>query len=194
MKVKIIGDNKDSGQEFKVRRMNYDEVIVNYNSGTGLNTYKYNEVELISEGEIDDFLINNKEFLKIKLNRGISIFFYKALKDSLEQDVNEELIEFNILRDRYKINKRGIWDKEIIGVINKKIPVQIFSSGQNFKREGYSITINRLDINNFLESSIEEINKIKTEIKQKEYILSMYGKAINDIKENKENQGLQLLK
>lgn len=193
MKVKIIGDNKDSGQEFKVRRMNYDEVIVNYNSGTGLNTYKYNEVELISEGEIDDFLINNKEFLKIKLNRGISIFFYKALKDSLEQDVNEELIEFNILRDRYKINKRGIWDKEIIGVINKKIPVQIFSSGQNFKREGYSITINRLDINNFLESSIEEINKIKTEIKQKEYILSMYGKAINDIKENKENQGLQLL-
>ena len=193
MKVKVIGECDDKGKEFKVRRMNYDEVIVNYPTGTGLNSYKYDNVELISEGEIDDFLIYNKEFLKIKLNRGISIFFYKALKESLEEEVNEELEDFNLLRDRYKVNKRGIWDKEIIGVINNKIPVQVIASGQNFKREGYSILINRIPTNDFLESATEEICKIREEIKRKELLLAMYGRAINNIKEIEENSQFSLL-
>lgn len=183
MKAKIIGDCEDKGKEFKVRRMNYDEIIVNYPTGTGLNNYNYDDIELISEGEIDDFLISNKEFLKIKLNRGMSVFFYKALKDSFEEEVNEELKEFNLLRDRYKVNKRGIWDKEIIGVINSKIPVQVIASGQNFKKEGYSIIVNRIVENDFLESAKEEIYKIKEEIKRKDLLLSMYNKAINDVKE-----------
>ena len=185
MKVKVINECDDKGKEFKVRRMNYDEIIVNYPIGTGLNSYKYDNVDLISEGEIDDFLINNREFLKIKLNRGISIFFYKALKDSFEEELNEELNDFNLLRDRYKVNKRGIWDKEIIAVINNKIPVQVVASGQNFKREGYSIIVNRIEINNFLESDKEDINKIKEEINRKDLLLSMYNKAINNIKQIK---------
>lgn len=55
MKAKVIEENEDKGREFKVRRMNYNEVIINYPTGTGLKTYKYNEVKLISEGEVDDF-------------------------------------------------------------------------------------------------------------------------------------------
>ena len=77
MKVKIIGEIEDKGKEFKVRRMTYKDVIVNYPTGTGLNNYSYEDIELISEGEIDDFIISNREFLKIKLNRGISVFFTK---------------------------------------------------------------------------------------------------------------------
>lgn len=193
MKVKIIGDVEDSGREFKVRRMNIDEVIVNYPTGTGLKTYKYKDVELISEGEVDDFLISNMTFLNIKLNRGISIFFYKALKDSLEEEVKEELIDLNLLRDKYNINKKGVWEKELICVINKKLPVEVIASGQKFKREGYSITITPLEIDGFLEASVEEINKVRKEIKRKEILLSRYGIAIKNLKKIEEDKDKYVL-
>lgn len=193
MKVKITANNEDKDREFKVRRMNIDEIIVNYPTGTGLKNYKYDEVELISEGEIDDFLINNINFLIIKLNRGISIFFYKALKCSLENEIDEDLKDLNILRDRYKVNKRGIWEKELICVINNKLPVKVIASGQNFKREGYSILITPLEIQGFMESVKKDINRIRKEIKQKEILLSRYGKAINNIKKNEENEAIYLL-
>ena len=193
MKVKVIADIEDKDKEFKVRRMNIDEIIVNYPTGTGLKSYKYNEVELISEGEVDDFLIENIKFLIIKLNRGISVFFYKALKDSLENELDEKLVDFNLLRDRYKVNKRGIWEKEIICVINNSLPVKVIATGQNFKRDGYSILVTPLEIQGFLESSKEEINKIRKEIKQKEIILSRYGKAINNIKKTEESKAIYLL-
>lgn len=192
MKVKVIGDIDDKGREFKVRRMNVNEVIVNYPTGTGLNSYEYKDIELISEGEIDDFLINNINFLNIKLNRGISIFFYKALKDSLEEELDEELTDLNLLRDKYKVNKRGIWEKELICVINEYLPVKVLASGQNFKRDNYSILITPLEVNGFMEASREEINKIREEIKRKEILLSRYGKAINNIKKDKENEAIYL--
>lgn len=194
MKVKIIGEHKDCGREFKVRRMNLDEVIVNYPEGTGLYNYSYENVQLISEGEIDDFLIENKGMLKIKLNRGISIFFYKALKESLEEEVDEVLLNLNLLRDKHSVNKRGIWEKELVCVVNDRIPVEVRATGQNFKREGYSITVVPIDIDVFLDSCKEEINKIRLEITRKEVILARYGRAINKIKNNSENQSVLLLK
>ena len=60
MKAKVIANNEDLGREFKVRKMNYNEIVVNYPTDTGLKNYKYDEVELISEGEVDDFLKENK--------------------------------------------------------------------------------------------------------------------------------------
>ena len=87
MKAKVNINNKDLNKEFKVKRLNIDEVIVKYPYDCGLKSYKYNEVELISEGEIDDFLINNKSFLQVKLNRGISVFFYRVLKESIEKEI-----------------------------------------------------------------------------------------------------------
>lgn len=187
MKVRVILGNEDNGKEFKVRRMNYNEVIVNYPTGTGLYTYKYDEVELISEGEVDDFLISNMEFLRIKLNRGISIFFYKALKDSFEEELDENLKDFNLLRDKYKVNKRGIWEKEIICVLNEKLPVKVVASGKNFRKEGYSITVNTIYKGDFLVSAEEEINKINEEINRKKITLSSYEKAIKKLKEIEEN-------
>lgn len=184
MKVKIVGEHADNGREFKVRRMNIDEVIVNYPEGTGLNSYSYDNVELISEGEIDDFLIENRGMLKIKLNRGISIFFYKALKESLEKEIDEELVHLNLLRDKYSVNKRGIWEKELICVVNDKIPVEVRASGKNFKREGYSVNVTPLPIEGFLKACKEEIDKIKIEISRKEVLLERYGRAISVIKNN----------
>jgi len=193
MKVKVIGEIEDKGKEFKVRRMTYKEVIVNYPTGTGLNNYALEDVELIGEGEMDEFIISNREFLKIKLNRGISVFFYKALKDSLEEEIDEELEGFNLLRDKYNVNKRGIWQKELICVINNKFPVEVKASGQNFKREGYSVEVNPIEFNAFLESSEVEINKINEEIKGKEKLLAHYKKAINDIGNSEVDTSNQLI-
>ena len=84
MKVKIINNSlEDYNNEFKVRRMNYDQIIVNYPSGTGLKKFEYDDVECISENEIDSFLIDNRIYLKIKLKRGISVTFYNALNEAL---------------------------------------------------------------------------------------------------------------
>jgi hypothetical protein len=182
LKAKVIVEVKEKGQEFKVRRMTYTDVIVNYPIESRLHNYKYNEVSLVSEGEVDDFLIENKEFLKIKLNRGISIFFYKALKDSLENELNGDLIDFNLLRDKYNVNKRGIWNKEIICMANNKILLMVNATGHNFKREGYNILVSQISEERFLEASEGEIKRINEEIKRRESIISAYLRAINSIK------------
>lgn len=192
MKVKVIAKNEDFEREYKVRRMNYEEVVINYPTGTGLKNYNYEDVELVAEGEVDEFLLSNRGFLQIKLNRGISVFFYRALKDALEKEVGEELKDLNVLRDKYSVNKRSIWDKEIICVINEEYPVIVRASGRNFRREGYSIIVEKLEKNIFLESSKEEINKILKEIKRKELILSKYGKAIEKLRKNAASDKIML--
>lgn len=181
MKAKIISEGEDKGAEFKVRRMTYVDVIVNYPSGTGLKNYKYDKVELIEETEIDKFLIENKEFLKIKLNRGISVFFYKMLKECIEEEIDEELKDFNLLRDKYNVNKRGIWNKEIICMINKKNPYIIDASGQNFKREGYSINIQPIQNEEFIKASKKQIEKLNEEINRKKSVIESYEEAISNI-------------
>lgn len=181
MKVKIIEESQDKGKEFKVRKMTYADVVVNYPLGNGLKKFLYDDVELISEGEIDEFLIENMEFLKIKLNRGISVFFYKALKDSIEEEINEELNDFNLLRDKYSVNKKGIWNKEIICMINKRVPIIVTAFGQNFKREGYDISVNIIQNSDFIEASKEQIEKIQEEIQRKKLMISNYEIALENL-------------
>ena len=189
MKVdaKIINkDLEEFEREFKVRRMNYDQVVVNYPSSTGIKVFKKDDVEYIKQTEIDEFLIKYSDFLKVKLNRGISIALYKALLESIEAELDIIFDNLNLLKDKYEVNKRGIWEKEILAVINYKIPVKIIASGQNFKKSGFNISIEVVEEKEFLEICKFEINKIQEEIKEKERILSRYGLAIEKLK-NTEN-------
>ena len=140
--AKIINkDLEEFEREFKVRRMNYDQVVVNYPSSTGIKVFKKDDVEYIKQTEIDEFLIKYSDFLKVKLNRGISIALYKALLESIEAELDIIFDNLNLLKDKYEVNKRGIWEKEILAVINYKIPVKIIASGQNFKKSGFNISI-----------------------------------------------------
>ena len=85
MKVKIINSNSEDYQkELKLRRMNYDQVVVNYPNEKGIKVFDKSEVEFITENEIDEFLIKYSDFLKIKLNRGISVALYKCILDTIE--------------------------------------------------------------------------------------------------------------
>ena len=183
MEVKVINNNLDDfGSIFKVRRMNFDNIIVNYPTESGIKNFSFEDVECISENNIDEFLIKNRDFLKIKLKRGISVVFYNALYDSLKFEIKEEIENLNVLRDKYKINKRGIWEKEILLIINNKFPLEVMASGQNFKRNGYNIIINKLEKDNFLEICDAEIKNIKSEIELKKGILSSFREAIEQFK------------
>lgn len=184
MLAKIINKNlEEFEREFKVRRMNYDQVVVNYPSDIGLKVFDKKDVEYIKQTEIDEFLIKYSDFLKIKLNRGISIALYKALLESIEAELDIIFENLNLLKDKYEVNKRGVWEKEILAVINYKIPVKLITFGQNFKKSGFNISIEIIEEKEFFEICKFEINKIQEEIKEKERILSRYGMAIEKMKD-----------
>ena len=86
------------------------------------------------------------------------------------------------IRDKYKINKRGIWEKEILLIINNKFPLEVIASGQNFKRNGYNIIINKIEKDNFLEICDEEIRNINSEIELKKAILSGFREDMEQFK------------
>lgn len=191
MKVKVINENSsDYNKEFKVRRMNYDQTVVIYPNTEGMDIFLNKDVEFITESELDEFLVKNRDFLKIKLNRGISIALYKILLETIEGQLGE-FKSLNLLRDKHSVNKRGIWDKEIICVINNNIPIKITANGQNFKKVGYSITVEEINKEGFSELCKFEIKKIQKSIKEKELALSRYGEAIECI--NTGVRGAQLL-
>lgn len=187
MIVKIVNTEcEDYNKEFKLRRMNYDQVVVNYPDSKGIRVFNKDSVEFITETEIDEFLVKYNDFLKIKLNRGISVALYKAILDTIENEYNIEFKSLNLLKDKYAINKRGVWEKEILCVINEIIPIKINASGQNFKKSGFNIKVEEVNKEEFFEICSFEIKKINKEIKEKEDILSRYGMAIEKIK-NPEN-------
>lgn len=189
MLVKIINKNlEDYDKEFKVRRMNYDQVVVNYPGPKGIKVFDNDEIEFITESEVDEFLIKYNDFLKIKLNRGISVALYKALLELIEAQLDIKFENLNLLRDKYVVNKRGVWEKEILAVINNRIPVKILAVGQNFKKIGFNITLDEIDKEEFLEMCFFEVEKIQSEIKLKEESLARYGLAIEKVKNIEKNQ------
>ena len=193
MKAKVINEeSKDFEREFKVRRMNYDQVVVNYPTGNGIEVFLNKDVELMGESQIDEFLINNRDILKIKLNRGISVALYKAIIDNLEEQFDMGFENLVVLRDKYSVNKRGIWNKEIVCVVNNKIPLKIIANGQNFKKSNFNIEANEISKEEFLELCTFEINKIRQEIRKLEQSLVAYGMVIENL-ENSKNLVTMLL-
>lgn len=187
MIVKIVNTEcEDYNKEFKLRRMNYDQVVVNYPDSKGIRVFNKDSVEFITETEIDEFLVKYNDFLKIKLNRGISVALYKAILDTIENEYNIEFKSLNLLKDKYAINKRGVWEKEVLCVINEIIPIKINASGQNFKKSGFNIKVEEVNKEEFFEICSFEIKKINKEIKEKEDILARYGMVIEKVK-NPEN-------
>ena len=187
MIVKIVNTEcEDYNKEFKLRRMNYDQVVVNYPDSKGIRVFNKDSVEFITETEIDEFLVKYNDFLKIKLNRGISVALYKAILDTIENEYNIEFKSLNLLKDKYAINKRGVWEKEILCVINEIIPIKINASGQSFKKSGFNIKVEEVNKEEFFEICSFEIKKINKELKETEDILARYGMVIEKVK-NPEN-------
>lgn len=109
--MKAIIKNKeleDYNKEFKVRRINYDKVLVIHTSSERLKEFYNIDVEIISKNNLDRFLMKNKELLKIKLKIGISVFLYKVLFEEIKINFNEDIKDINLLIDNYFVNKNNI--------------------------------------------------------------------------------------
>lgn len=190
--MRVIIKNKeleDYNKEFKVRRINYDKVLVVYPSSEGLKEFYNIDVEIISENNLDRFLMQNKELLKIKLKRGISVFLYKALLEEIKIKCNEDIENINLLIDNYSVNKNNIWEKNILMVVNKKYPLKILASGRKFNRKNYNLKIEVLFREEFIEICDKEIYKIKKDIEKKEKLLSKYDEAIKNTGISRVNEG-----
>ena len=60
--------------------------------------------------------------------------YIRQFLDTIENEYNIEFKSLNLLKDKYAVNKRGVWEKEILCVINEIIPIKINASGQNLKK------------------------------------------------------------
>lgn len=184
MRIKIINTNSEDYQkEFKLRRMNYEQVVVNYPDAKGIKVFNKEEVQFITESKVDEFLIKYNDFLKIKLNRGISVALYKGILDTIENEFKIKFQSLNLLKDKYSVNKRGVWEKEIVCVINNNIPIKIIANGQNFKKVGFNIGIEEIYKEEFFDFCSFEIKKINKEIQEKEELLLRYSMIIKKFKE-----------
>ena len=96
-------------------------------------------------------------------------------------EVNEDPEDINVLIDKYNINKRGIWDKNLVILINRKIPVEISASGQNFKKDSYNIVVKTLEKNYFTELCTKEIIRIENRINYMNLEKESFNQAINDV-------------
>lgn len=182
MKFRITNENIEGyNTELKIRRMNYDQVVVNYQNNSGIKTFKMNEGELVSEGEVDDIIKKYNDLLKIKINRGTSALFYKGIIDSIEESI-EEVKSLKVLNDFTKsTSKRGIWDKEILIYLNESYPIKIEASGRNFREDSYKFNIKVLEEEEFIEMCHFNIGKLKNQIGWRERQLNVYKKIVEKI-------------
>lgn len=67
--------------------------------------------------------------------------------------------------------------KEMLLFINNKFPLEVKASGKNFKKNGYSININKIDKEDFLEICCGEIKNIEEQINFKKDLLSSLKEA-----------------
>lgn len=185
MKFRITKENIEGyNTELKIRRMNYDQVVVNYKNNSGIKTFKMNEGELVSEGEVDDIIKKYTDLLKIKINRGTSALFYKGIIDSIEESI-EEVKSLKVLNDFTKsTSKRGIWDKEILIYLNESYPIKIEASGRNFREDSYKFNIKVLEEAEFIEMCYFNIEKLKNQIGWRERQLNVYKKIVKKIEKD----------
>ncbi|HFD2057967.1 TPA: hypothetical protein ACF2DQ_001905 [Clostridium perfringens] len=182
MKFRITNENIEGyNTELKIRRMNYDQVVVNYQNNSEIKTFKMNDGELVSEGEVDDIIKKYTDLLKIKINRGTSALFYKGIIDSIEESI-EEVKSLKVLNDFTKsTSKRGIWDKEILIYLNESYPIKIEASGRNFREDSYKFNIKVLEEEEFIEMCHFNIGKLKNQIGWRERQLNVYKKIVEKI-------------
>ncbi len=182
MRIKIINEKLSNyNDEYKVQSMNYDMVVVDDNNErTAVNI---EDVKLIPETKIDKLIVSYSDILKVKLNNYISAALYAALIEGIEGETNSRLDSLEVLKDEYKISKRGIWDKKLVIVVNNSIPLDVTVVGEKYA-EKFSITFKEINLNDFIEGCFENIKHIKKEIEEKEKSIDRYKHMLNDVLKN----------
>ncbi len=167
LKATIISeDNELKGHEYKVKRINYDKVVINLGARGKLRELPINEVELSGENKVEDIILENKDLLKIKLLRGMPHKFYELLSEEIEKIIKEDLKSIDILIDENRtIGRRNMWEKECYLMINNKYPIHLTVNGKKFKNVDFYFNIQEIEKEKFLELSNFEMEKIKNKMK-----------------------------
>ena len=185
MKIRVINQELSAfNHDYKVKNINYDMVVIEENNETV--PFLMDDIELIPENKYDDLIIKYKNILKIKLGHNISIRFYSALINCIEEKIREKLESLDVLKDKYSINKRGIWEKKLVVVVNKGVPLDITVIGEKYA-EKFNITFKDITLQDFIEGCSESIRHIRKEIEERENAISAYKRSMGKVLKNSVN-------
>lgn len=182
MKVRII--NKELAnfdEEYRVKNMNFDMVLVEDHDE---KIYFHQEdVQIIPENSYEDAILRCKDIIKIKLHRGISLRFYTAVLDILREKLGEEVVSINLLRDEYRVIKKGLWEKLMLMIINEKHSILLSVIGRNYGNH-FDITVKDYTLRAFVDECSAEIECLTKEIKDRELLIERYRQGMKDVIEN----------
>jgi hypothetical protein len=182
MKIRVINQELSNfNHDYKVKNINYDMVVALENNEA--IPFAMDDIELIAENKYDDLILEYKDILKIKLGNNISAALYAALIDCIEEKIGEKLKAMDVLSDRYSSNRRGIWEKKLVVVVNHYIPLDITVVGEKYA-EKFSITFRDITLQSFIEGCSESIIHIKKEIEEKENDIKAYKRAMDEVLKN----------
>jgi len=182
MKIRVVNKNFPwFNQEFKVMNMNYDMVVVkNEDDKLPLNM---EDVEIIPENIYEEAVFDCKDMLKIKLDNGVALSMYTALAEGIKGKTNGEIISVDVFKDSFRVIKKGIWEKNLMLVVNGSIPFDINIIGRKYGNR-FDITIKDVTLQEFIETCAYDINCLRKEIEQKEMLISVYKKSLKEVVEN----------
>ena len=182
MKIRVVNKNFPwFNQEFKVMNMNYDMVVVkNEEDKLPLNM---EDVEIIPENIYEEAVFDCKDMLKIKLDNGVALSMYTALAEGIKGKTNGEIISVDVFKDSFRVIKKGIWEKNLMLVVNGSIPFDINIIGRKYGNR-FDITIKDVTLQEFIETCAYDINCLRKEIEQKEMLISVYKKSLKEVVEN----------
>lgn len=182
MKIKVVNDKLPYFNEnCEVIKLNYDTVIARMQEEK--ICLNMSDVQFIPENTYESLLLSNKDILKIKLNSGMSIFFYLALITALEDKVGQKLVSIVLIRDKFRDTRKGVWEKQITLVVNDQSPFDIFVFGKKYSRT-FDITIKEIILEDFINGCHKEIRNLKEEILEKEENIKIYKKVLKNVLDN----------
>jgi hypothetical protein len=185
MKIKVKNQElSEFNHIYKVKNINYDMVVIE--GSNEVIPFEMDDIELISENKYDDLIIEYKDMLKIKLGHDISMKLYAALISCIEDKISGKLRSLEVLKDEYNINKRGIWEKKLVIVVNHNVPLDITVIGEKYA-EQFSITFKDITLQNFIEGCSESIKQLRKDIEEKENNVKAYKRAIDAVLKNSIN-------
>lgn len=191
MKVRVKNNKLDNfDEEYRVTNINYDMVVA---EADDKKLYFHQEdVEIIPENDYEDALTKCKDLIKIKLCRGISLRFYSALLDTLVKTINVKVEAINLLKDEYKLIKKGLWEKLMLMIVNEKYALLVSVIGRNYGRN-FDITIKDYNLRSFVDECCFEMDCLNKEIKEKEQTIERYKKGLKDVIGNSNSNGQTML-
>lgn len=179
MKVRIKNKSlRCYEKEFKVIKMNYDYIVVY--DGNERRRFHKDEVEFISEYNYENVILDCKDIIKIRLDRGMSLLLYSKLVSCIESKTEGKIKRINVLKDEYRIIRKGLWEKNLFLVINEEIPLYINIIGRNFDRN-FDITIKDMSLEQFVGDCTSEIKQLETLIKEKKALSERYRRALKNV-------------